>query len=491
MNKVIAYWGDERFELAAADGANLHALLAENEIAVYAPCKGNGTCKKCRVTVKDASGEREVLACQTKVCGDMEVTVPKVSGGGLTEFGQGGWSAEDDGIGAAIDIGTTTVACVLVDLKTGETLGKRAVLNPQHVCGSDVISRITACSEGKLELQTELIRKECAELLNGLCAEKGIGSVKTLTVCGNTTMQHLFCGVDPTPIGVVPFTPVFTKMKTLTGEELGLAAETVYVLPSASGYIGADVICGIVSEKLDQGKVRLLADLGTNGELALYNGERLVCASTAAGPALEGANIECGIGGVPGAVCAVSYENGHLSYRTVDDAAPIGICGSGLVDLVAVLLNAGIIDESGLFDEDCGHPLCESLDDDRFMITSNIWLSQKDIRQFQLAKAAIRAGILTLCSYAETDPDAITELCIAGGLGFYLNEKNALAAGLIPEEFTGKIRVIGNSGLSGAVQCLLESGRTYAAKAADSITICELNLCEEFSDLFVESMLFE
>lgn len=491
MRTLTVYWGEERFVLHAEDGTNLHALLAEHAIAVYAPCKGSGTCKKCRVTVKDEAGEREVLACQTKVSGDAEVVVPKVSGGGLTEFGQAAWTDAKEGIGAAVDIGTTTIAAVLVDLKSGKALARRAVLNPQHVCGSDVISRITACAEGKLELQTELVRTECAKLLDELCEQEQVGTLELVTVCGNTTMLHLFCGVDPSPIGVVPFTPVFTAMQTYTGEELGFAAKTVYVLPSASGYIGSDVICGIVSEKLDRSAIRLLADLGTNGELALYNGSKLICSSTAAGPALEGANIECGIGGIAGAVCAVSYENGRLTYRTVNDAPPVGICGSGLVDLIAVLLNAGVIDESGCFDEDCGHPLCESLEDDRFMLDTNIWLSQKDIRQFQLAKAAIRAGILTLCNYAETDPKDIAELCIAGGLGFYLNEKSALISGLIPEEFGGKIRVIGNSGLSGAVLCLQESGRVYAAQAAESIMICDLNACEDFADLFVESMLFE
>lgn len=491
MSRLTVHWGEKCVLLNAEDGKDLHELLAENGIAVYAPCKGNGTCKKCRVRIADSGGEREVLACRTRVCGDGEVWVPKITGGGLTAFDAALWEGGMSGIGAAIDIGTTTVAAVLVDLSDGRVLRRRAVLNPQHVCGADVISRIAACSEGKLALQTDLIRKECAALLDSLCREQGVARLAAVTVCGNTTMLHLFCGVDPTPIGVAPYTPVFTALQSAPGAEYGLPADRIYVLPSASGYIGSDVICGIVSEELDRGEIRLLADLGTNGELALYNGEALVCASTAAGPALEGANIECGIGGIAGAICAVSCEQGRLMFRTVDDAPAVGICGSGLVDLIAVLLECGVIDESGSFDEDCGHPLCESLMDDRLMLTECIWLSQKDVRQFQLAKAAICAGILTLCGYAGVKPEVIRELCIAGGFGFYLNEKSALTTGLIPAEFAGKLRAIGNSGLSGAVRCLQAHIREYATAAAGSVAICELNHCADFSDRFIESMSFE
>lgn len=250
--------------------------------------------------------------------------MPRVTGGGLTEYAPNRWEAGLSGAGAAVDIGTTTVAVALIAMDTGKTLASRAILNPQQVCGADVISRIAACGEGKLELQTRLIRKAVAGLLEELCRAQGMTGLQAATVCGNTTMLHLFCGVDPTPIGTAPSTPVFTEMKTYAGAELGLPAERVYVLPSASWYIGSDIACGIVSQGLDKGEPALLADLGTNGELALFTGERLICASTAACPALEGANIECGTGGVPGAICGVAWEHGQLKLRTIDGLPPHG-----------------------------------------------------------------------------------------------------------------------------------------------------------------------
>ena len=355
MSTLTIHWGETLLTVPAEPGQNLLEVLAKNEIPVYAPCKGNGACKKCRVTWKTGEGTAQVLACETRLEGDGEVWVPRVTGGGLTEYAPNRWEAGLSGTGAAVDIGTTTVAVALIALDTGKTLASRAILNPQQVCGADVISRIAACGEGKLELQTRLIRKAVAGLLEELCRAQGVTGLQAATVCGNTTMLHLFCGVDPTPIGTAPFTLVFTEMKTYAGAELGLPAERVYVLPSASGYIGSDIVCGIVSQGLDKGEPALLADLGTNGELALFTGERLICASTAAGPALEGANIECGTGGVPGAICGVAWEHGQLKLRTIGDLPPTGICGSGLVDLIALLLKREVIDESGSFQGDDPH----------------------------------------------------------------------------------------------------------------------------------------
>lgn len=492
MSRLTVHWGHDEYILEAEKGQRLLDILAQNEITVYAPCKGNGSCKKCRVSYLINGETKEVLSCQTLVTDDAEVWVPKISGGGVTDFDAVQVAVGENGVGAAVDIGTTTIAAALVDLASGQVLDKCAVLNPQHVCGSDVLSRIVACSEGKLELQTSLVRKEIADILSKLCRKQGIDVLKLVTICGNTTMLHLFCGVDPAPIGVFPFTPVFTELRSFEGREVGITAELVYVLPSASGYIGSDIICGIISQTLDGGEISLLADLGTNGELALFNGTELVCSSTAAGPALEGANIECGIGGIPGAICGVSCDNDSLKLKTIDNLPPVGICGSGLVDLMALLLERGIIDETGCFDDLSEDPLAEKyLEDDRFMLTDTLYLSQKDVRQFQLAKAAISAGILTLCDDAGVLPEAVQNLYIAGGLGFYLPQKSALGTGIIPADFEGKVRVIGNSGLAGAMMCLNADMRERASKIATSIRICELNNCPGFSDRFVEAMCFE
>lgn len=490
--KITVFCGEETHVLETEKDGTLLDLLAEYGYAVQAPCGGKGRCGKCRVTLLSPDGrEKEVLACQTAVSDGLSVRVNETTGGGLTEHGALLWEGGAEGFGAAVDIGTTTVAASLVKLSDGSVVESRAVLNPQHICGADVISRISACAEGKLSLQEKLIRETVSDLIGGFCKACGEEKLHIVTICGNTTMLHLFCGVDPTPIGVFPFTPAFTEQREYPGEELGISAECVFVLPSASGYIGSDVVCGVLSQKIGESGKKLLVDLGTNGELALYNGEELVCASTAAGPALEGANIECGMGGVSGAVCSATVQNGELSFETVEKASPSGICGSGLVDLIAQLVSCEAVDETGCFDPDIEAPFCEDrLTEERFALTNSVWLSQKDVRQFQLAKSAVSAGILTLCEDADVSPSEVDELCIAGGLGFYLKEESALGTGLIPREFAGKIRAVGNSGLAGTILCLLEENRKKAAKIAENMRICELNKCPGFSDLFIENMSF-
>ena len=483
MHTVTIHWGEETREVRTAEGTDLLQLLEEEQVIISAPCQGKGRCGKCRVVVDG----KEALACQTTVYGDLTVRVPRSEGSGLSVFSAGQWPQGHNGLGIALDIGTTTLAAVLVDLSSGQILDSRSMLNPQRVCGADVISRIAACGEGQLELLTELIRnaaRQLAEQLLPAAKERPIGP---MTVCGNTPMSHIFCGVDPSPIGVAPYTPVFTEMKEYPGDELGFPVETVFVLPSAAGYIGSDVVCGIHTLG-DAPGVRLLADLGTNGELALIMGDRIVCASTAAGPALEGANIECGTGGIPGAICSVSDG---LEIRTVSEQPAVGICGSGLTDLIAVLLRRGVIDETGALDEECGGDLEERILDQKFYLKEDIWLSQKDIRQFQLAKAAIHAGIETLCESAGLHCEDVSKLYVAGGLGYYLAEKSMLETGLIPAPFGGKLETPGNTALAGAVRCLLEQERTKVCATASSIEICELTGRSDFSDRFIDAMCFE
>lgn len=487
MHTLTVHWGEECRTLTAEDGKNLLQLLTEQEIILSAPCRGKGSCGKCRVEI----GGKEVLACQTHIHADTEVWVPRTNGSGLASFTVRHWEEGGVGLGVALDIGTTTLAAVLVDCATGQVLETASMLNPQRICGADVISRIAACADGKLELQTKLIRGAAAELLEKLRPAHEKQPIEIMTICGNTTMLHLFCGVDPSPIGVAPYTPVFTQMLEYAGAALGLPVEKVFILPSASGYIGSDVVCGILAMEQEPAGIRLLADLGTNGELALMLNGEIICASTAAGPALEGANIECGTGGIPGAICAVSRQGPALELKTIGGLPPRGICGSGLVDLMAVLLGCGIIDESGSFDESCDDPLAEYIRDQRFWLTDNIWLSQKDIRQFQLAKAAIHAGIETLCECVETAISDVEQLAVAGGLGFYLREESTLNTGLIPRGFAGRIHAPGNTALAGAVRCLLPRERTKAVAIAQSIRICDLSSRADFSQRFVDAMYFE
>lgn len=485
MHTVTVRCGKNLHVLQAPHGKDLLSLLAEAEIILSAPCQGNGKCGKCKVLLEG----KEVLACQTRILRDLEVDVPHSEGLGVTDSFARHLSQGGEGFGIALDIGTTTLAAALVDCSTGEILSTASMLNPQRVCGADVISRIAACGEGKLELLTKLIRDASADLCARLLSGKRTADI--MTICGNTTMLHIFCGVDPSPIGVAPYTPVFTDMQTLRGEELGLPAKDVYVLPSVSGYIGSDVVCGILALEESCNGNWLLADLGTNGELALILDKKVFCASTAAGPALEGANIECGIGGVSGAICAVTRDEEDLCLKTISDAVPSGICGSGLVDLVAILLRCGLIDETGAFDEDCGDSLANKLSDQGFLLTDKLWLSQKDVRQFQLAKAAIHAGIETLCESAGTNAGKLEKLYVAGGLGFYLREESVLETGLIPIGASGKLQAPGNTALGGAILCLKPQERERAIAIAREAQVCELSCRPDFSQRFIDAMCFE
>jgi uncharacterized 2Fe-2S/4Fe-4S cluster protein (DUF4445 family) len=297
-------------------------------------------------------------------------------------------------------------------------------------------------------------------------------------------MLHLFVNPDPSGMGEIPFTPVFLAKKELPGQELALSVDKVILFPSISAYIGSDIVSGLASlDILGKEKPSMLIDIGTNGEIALFDRGRLLCCSTAAGPAFEGAEISCGIGSVRGAINKVGLAGGKLTFNTIGGAPARGICGSGLIDAVAIMLDEGVIDESGAFSGDA----CRG-----FTITEGITLVNRDIRQFQLAKSAIISGIKLLCRNAGLGLEEIENVYIAGGLGFFLNKQNAVRIGLLPGEFLEKISVCGNLSLKGAVQGL---GDPAFLKNCEEIIEKSglLDLAEDssFMDVFAENMLFE
>ena len=479
----------------AYKGERLLDVLARERFFVTALCGGNGTCGKCKVKLVEgaldgAAPDKNgfVLSCHTFVKGDLSVYLPNDSAGGLAEFEESGFGGEKSGYGVALDIGTTTLAACLIELESGKTLKKVSALNPQSVYGADVLSRINACNDGKLGLLQELILEKAREFIGFLSDGSAISE---LCVSANTTMLHLFLGVDPKTIGTYPFTPVFTDEKTVSGASLGLPVETVRLLSSASGYIGSDVTSGVAVCGMDNADITaLFVDIGTNGEIVLAHNGRLYAASTAAGPAFEGACIECGIGGVSGAINSVTVQNGKISFTTVDGEAPKGICGSGLIDLIAVLRDEELIDETGAWDDLCDSPLLSKMSDDRFYLTEDIYLSQADIRQFQLAKSAISAGIETLFAEHGIDMSETSALYVAGGIGYYMNVDNALALGLLPMQLKGRIYACGNTSLAGARRCLLrESECERVSSIASAMEIAELSFSKTFTDKYVENMM--
>ncbi len=479
--------------LEAEHGILLYDLLLAHGYYIPAACGGRGVCGKCKVRRISApsshlpSGEQKsILSCQTRVTEDLTLEyTPQVFFRTVAQNQEAIVSRQ----GAVLDLGTTTLALRLYDMDRGVLLGECSALNPQGACGADVLTRIDAYAAGKGGLLQESVLSKVREMLSTLVGEQPI---EELTVVGNPTMLHLFLGIDPTSIGVYPFTPSFKDTQRIPGEKLGIKANKVVLLPFSHAYIGSDVTVGALFCNLQKSeKTKLLVDIGTNGELMLSHKQKLFSASCAAGPALEGASIECGTGGIEGAICHVSAENGDLRFETVGSAFPIGICGSGLIDLVALLVKEGMIDESGAWDTECQSFLSSRLLKDRFYLCDGIYLSQADIRQIQLAKSAISAGIKALLHEADVAIEEIQTVYIAGGLGFYMDLKNATEIGLLPCFPKARLCTVGNTALLGAAICLGNAPLVSELEAlCKDIQNVELSFSEKFREAYIEDMLF-
>ena len=477
--KITIVSGKKQTAAECERGENLLGVLRKNGFMIPASCGGRGVCGKCRVEISAGDGnERSVLACETSVEEGMTVRVGEYRGGGLTDSDAEKFACDgEDGFGVAVDIGTTTVAFALCELSTGKTVEKYAVLNGQAPFGADVISRIMAAEAGHAPAMAQAVRGQIEEAVSRFSAKYSLPAVKKVAVCGNTTMLHLFCGEDVSGIGRYPFTPAFTEYRSSPGRAFGISAQEVQILPSVSAYVGGDVVAGCVASGLDE-KEALLADIGTNGEMIAHAGGRLLCTSTAAGPCFEGANIECGTGGVAGAIDRVTSEGGKITYTTIGGAAPRGICGAGLVDAVALMIECGAIDETGAFAEG-----------DKFYISDKVYISQKDIRNFQLAKSAVSSGINVLSARAGLGLCREDSLYIAGGLGFYLSGESARKVGLLPAG--AGTRVIGNAALAGTQACMLSKAALgRAKKLAAEAEYIDISADHAFMDEYIENMNF-
>jgi uncharacterized 2Fe-2S/4Fe-4S cluster protein (DUF4445 family) len=385
--------------------------------------------------------------------------------------------------GFALDIGTTTVSVRLLNLDTGETADTFSALNDQRIYGADVMSRISAAREGKTGELYGRINAQVRDMLSHFDGTRNLEKKEYLAVTGNTAMLHLFVNTDPSSLGVVPFTPVFLEARELPGSRLSLPVETVGLLPSISAFIGADITAGIaVTGMTEADRTSLLIDIGTNGEMALFHKGKIFCCSTAAGPALEGAGISCGTGSIAGAVNRIEKRGGSVAFSTIGGGPPVGICGSGLVDAVALMLGEGVIDETGAFTGE---------DAESFPVTEGIAVTRGDVRQFQLAKSAVISGIKILCKTAGLEVEAVERVYIAGGLGFYIAADSAIRTGLLPSCFGDRSAVCGNTSLKGAARRLTDPAFQDLCSdiAAKSVTV-ELAADPAFMEEFAENMLF-
>ena len=502
MGIILFHEPDGRVrEISAASGTPLKDLIEPGFADM--PCGGAGRCGKCCVVARgelSKPGEDEVrllgaaisrgirLACRTLVMGNAEIfsmgdqSVQEIQGDGIMPL------FEPDPIfayyGAAVDIGTTTLAARLYD-RSGKLLSWAAAPNPQRIYGADVISRIEKSLAGERENLAGCVRAGIDALLLSMAEEAGISPdrIDTVVLTGNTTMLYLLTAKDPFCLSRAPFIADELFGRELSAEELTLSSvpkARLYLPRCMSSFVGADITTALLASQIcNQPEKALMADIGTNGELALWDGKRLLCCSTAAGPVFEGAEISQGMQGRPGAIDHVSWENGGIHCHVIGDAPACGICGSGVIDAVAVLCEQEIIDETGY------------MEDEPYALAPAVSLTGKDVRMVQLAKSAICAGILTLLEAAETEPEDLNQLAIAGGFGSFLDLGSAARIGLFPSELKEKAVVLGNAALSGASMILLR--RSFMEKAdllAQKSETVDLTTSPVFTEYYMDCMEF-
>ncbi len=400
---------------------------------------------------------------------------------------------------AAFDIGTTTIAGYLLDGEDGRTLAVESRMNPQAQYGADVIMRANYALEHGTDVLSQCIRETVNEMLGVLAKESGISREDIFQVCivGNTCMHHLFLGISPASLVHAPYTPAVSERLVLNAGDYGLNVQgkaELIMLPDIAGYVGADTCGCVLAVRQDlKEEISLMIDIGTNGEMVLGNRTRLVTCSTAAGPAFEGAKIECGMRGAAGAVDHVKFENGKWSYTTVGNKPAVGLCGSGLIDLVAGLLDAGMLDENGVLSSGQEN---QSV----FMLVSpekagnerGVYLTQKDIGEVQLAKAAIAAGIQMLMEQLGITEDEISSVYIAGAFGNYMDPVSAGRIGLLPETLAEKVKPVGNAAGEGAKIALInEKEMLEMDELVRRIDFVELAASAEFQDYFIDELGFE
>lgn len=509
-------------EYTVGAGVTVLEALRSAGASIYAPCGGNGRCGKCKVRIYGAlskmdeseaskltadeirSGVR--LSCRATLLGDAEAIVTSDDYGILTDGKTGKFDLSpltESGVGVAVDVGTTTVAVYLYDLETGKPLRATSFANPQSSYGGDVISRIDKIMKSKAALgeQRDLIIGAINAAVADACRKLGKSAkdVGACVVCGNTVMQSIAAGIDPSTIAVAPFTaPTLFSDATFDAQKLGFDFRDGAVCmfaPCISSYVGGDISCGLVASSCDKATDNaVFLDVGTNGEIVLAaNGELYAC-SAAAGPALEGAGIECGMGGVPGAISRIFFD-GDIKFETIGALPPRGICGSGIVDAIAVMLRCGAIDETGAFSDEYPENILPRIKEvasgDAFFIDDAIYVSERDVRQIQLAKAAICAGINTLLAEAKITADDVSRLILAGGFGSKLDPESVCEIGLVPREFSGKITFAGNTAGMGAVALLLSGdARRRAAKLCGRTKYIELSSNAFFMENYIEQMSF-
>ena len=467
MHKVTVKQNSKSTVLTAKSGEGLSSLLVDAGFFVDRVCGGKGTCKKCIVDVDGNS----VLSCQYTINKDIVVTLTDT-----THFVHEQIDGKlADNMCFVLDIGTTTVELALIDKTDGRIIDSIKKTNPQRVFGADVISRIDYCAKNGVSKLNAVIVKEINNMLATIINKYKIDCIDKLYVSGNTTMLHLFFGTDCSSMGISPYTPIFTDSKIMSASEAGVnGVQTVISLPSISAFVGADIVAGLnFAQTDDNGKYNLLIDMGTNAEIVLYNNKSVLCTAAAAGPCFEGANISCGSNAVDGAI--YQYKN-NKSFATVNNATPVGICATGLIDIMAQLVKYQTIDKTGL------------LEYSPFSITENVYINQEDVRNFQLAKSAVHSAIICLMNEGDITFEQIEKVYISGGFAEKINIENATQIGLLPKELKDKCVAVNNSALAGTIK--FATGKNNTDYFVNHGQYIDLSTNEKFVDLFIDNMMF-
>ena len=472
------------------EGTTLLQAAIDAGLEPNAPCGGAGKCGKCQVKV----GGETVLACQTKVEADttVETMEEKQENAKILEEGLFRAVALEPGklpeaerpLLAAIDLGSTSIVCYLHDANTGEQLGVESALNPQRQYGGDVVQRASYALEQGAWVLSSCVRETIDKLLHDLAEKVGHKGedIVRLVIVGNTCMHHLFLELPTDTLVLAPYTPKVKDPVTVKAVEVGLRVHPeaeLHWLSCIGGFVGADTVGCILAADMDKLEdLTLMVDIGTNGEMVLGNKNGMTATSTAAGPAFEGAKITCGMRGGEGAIDHTWIENGKLGYHVIGGGEPVGICGSGLLDAVACLLELEEIDETGRME-------------DTYYFTDKVFINQKDVRELQLAKAAIAAGIRLLCRNEGFEIKDIQKLLLAGAFGNYLDPHSACAIGLLPRELEDRIVPVGNAAGAGAQIAVLSADEERrAAEMAASVKFVELANDPAFQDVYVDEMMF-
>lgn len=512
MSTVVIRQNNKQQTLLISPPMGMDQAIQAAGFSFPMPCGGHHTCGKCLVRASGQLSPRSPeeallcpedpafrLACCAVIQGDAQIDLPDLPQADVLLNSDPICTSSGESVGFAVDIGTTTIAVYLYALQSGTQLAREGALNHQSIFGADVIARIDAARQQPDLLQHSIV-DQLDQMFSNCLLRCGLShkQVKRLVITGNTTMLHFLTGRDASGIAVSPFVP----------ESLfGYSTDAGALFPSFSGarlflprcisaYVGADIVCALLSCDLTgRYSKALLVDVGTNGEMALWAEGKLYCCSTAAGPAFEGAGLSSGMTASPGAITQISLENGRLHCHTVQETTPAGLCGTGALSTLAFLLEHGIMDETGrlLTDGHAFSSLVEESDTGRLfrLVPHSVALTQADIRQLQLAKAAVSAGAATLLHELDLSPHQLDALVLCGGFGCRLNPRDAQRIGMLPVLPLDRVLTAGNASGQGAIQLLLHpEDEALTLELAQMAKTLSLSSSPWFMEQYVDAMYF-